>query len=104
MAIVNLTEFAKADLAGIFSYIAENSIDAADKFNNEIFGKFKLLAQNPNIGKKRDEIIINLRSFPHNKNIIFYFPIENGVEIFRVIHSSRDIETLFTDYFEGLDE
>ena len=27
--------------------------------------------------------------------LIFYYPIENGVEIVRLIHSSRDIAALF---------
>jgi toxin ParE1/3/4 len=104
MAIVNFSEFAKADLKSIFAYLAENDVDSADKLVDELLEKFKLLAENSGLGRKRDEFIVNLRSFPYKRYIIFYFPIENGVEIFRVIHSSRDIETLFTDYFEGLEE
>ncbi len=32
----------------------------------------------------------------------YYFPTENGVEIYRVFHGARNIEDSFEDYFEGL--
>lgn len=99
-----VSDEARENLNQIFHHIAENNIDAARKTIRELSGKFDLLAANPSLGRAQDRFILNLRSFPHKKYVIFYFPIENGVEIYRVVHSSRDIETIFTDYFEGLDE
>ena len=104
MVIVKITELAEADLDGIWDYIAENSVQAATQFLTELAQKFNLLAENPLLGKGRFEFIVNLRSFPHKKYFIFYFPIQNGVEIYRVLHSSRDVDIIFTDFFEGLDE
>jgi len=42
--------------------------------------------------------------FPFKKYHIYYFPIEDGVEIYRVLHGARDNEGEFEDYFEGLKE
>jgi len=62
-----------------------------------------MLAENPKIGREHDELFLNLRSFPYKDYVIFYFPIENGVEIYRVLHGARDIESLFEEFFEGLE-
>ena len=97
-----LTEPARRDLKDIWIYIAENNSNAADKFMREFARKFRLLANNPKIGRAHEELVLNLRSFPYRDYIIFYFPIENGVEIYRVLHGTRDIDSLFEDFFEGL--
>ncbi len=97
-----LTEPAKSDLKDIWTYIAENNPNAADKFMREFAKKFQLLADNPKIGRAHDEYILNLRSFPYKDYVIFYFPIDNSVEIYRVLHGARDIESLFEEFFEGL--
>lgn len=97
-----LNDPAKDDLRVIWTYFAEFSSHSADKIMAEFIEKFKLLGKNPNIGRRHDEIVVNLRSFPHKKYIIFYFETENGIEIYRVLHGTRDIENLFEDYFEGL--
>ncbi len=104
MPITNLSAFAEADLKEIWIYIGEKNPVSADKLVNELLEKFQLLAKTSGLGKKRDDLLINLRIFPHKKYLIFYFPIEGGVEIYRVLHSSRDINHLFSDYFKGLSE
>ena len=104
MAIVKITELAEADLDAIWDYLSENNVQVAKDFLAELTQKFDFLADNPLLGKGRFDFILNLRSFPHKKYLIFYFPIENGVEIYRVLHSSRSIDAIFTDFFEGLDE
>ena len=97
-----LNEFARSDLKNIWTYLAEFNPDAADKFLRELAKKFQLLAENPKLGHAHDEFILKLRSFPYKKYVIFYFPTETGVEIYRILHGARDIENLFEDYFEGL--
>ena len=64
--------------------------------------QFRFLAKNSKIGVAQDNFILNLRKFSHKKYIIFYFEIENGVEIYRVVHGARNIEAVFEDFFEGL--
>lgn len=97
-----LSQFAENDLEEIWSYINEDNSQAAGTLIKELLQKFRLLAENPNLGKSRAELFINLRSFPFKKYIIFYAPTENGIEIFRVIHSSRNIAGLFEEFFENL--
>jgi toxin ParE1/3/4 len=104
MANAKLSAFAASDIKEIFEYVAEDNPKAAEKLVKELLQKIRLLAENPQIGKSRDEIIIDLHSFPIKNYIIFYVPIEDGIEIYRVLHGSRNIEELFEDYFEGLKE
>jgi len=97
-----LSEPAKNDLKEIWFYISEHSPASADCLLRSFKEKFQLLADNPKLGKSRNEFIINLRSFPYKNYTIFYFPLQTGVEIHRVLHSARDFEDLFEDFFEGL--
>ncbi len=55
---------------------------------------------NPKIGRQRNDLILNLRQFPFKNHNIYYFPIENGVEIYRVLHSSRDNVQVFEDVID----
>jgi toxin ParE1/3/4 len=97
-----LTEPAKSDLKKIWSYIAEHNPSSADRALRTFKEKFQMLAENPKLGKSQNDFIINLCRFPFKEYVIFYFPTESGVEIYRVLHSSRNIEDLFENYFEGL--
>ena len=102
MSNYELAELAIADMKNIWSYFAQYSHDSANKFFREIAEKFQLLAENPKLGRSRDNYILGMRTFPHKDYLIFYFPIENGIEIYRVIHGKRDIDDLFDELIEGL--
>ena len=86
---------AEADLIEIWTYIAQDSLTRADKLLDEIDEKSQMLAQSPFIGKTRDELGPTIRSFPIGNYVLFYQPIEDGIEIIRVLHGARDIEALF---------
>lgn len=101
---LEIAQQARNDIKDIWTYIAELNQAAAEKLTAEFLKKFQMPADNPSVGKRHDEIIVNLKSFPHKKYVIFYFETENGVEIYRVLHGARDVENLFEDYFEGLKE
>ena len=36
-----------------------------------------------------------------SKHLVFYRPLENGIEVIRVLHGARDIESLFEAQEEG---
>lgn len=97
-----ISEQARTDIKEIWLYIAENDIDVANRIAKELSDKFDLLEANPQLGRKRNEFLIDLRSFPYKKYIIFYFEIEGGVEIFRVLHGSRNIEDLFDEIIDSI--
>lgn len=93
---------AGADLDDIWQYISERDEEAAEKFIRDLIGKFQLLAENKEIGKRQDDFIVEMRMFPFINYNIYYFTNDDGVEIYRVLHGRRNIEELFEDYFGGL--
>ncbi len=95
--ILQYSPFALADIKQNWEYLVEQGETVAVRLIKEIISKCGLLAQNPKVGRERNDLIINLRQFPFKKYNIYYFPIENGVEIYRVLHSSRDNVQVFDD-------
>lgn len=87
---------AEADLAEIWEYIARDSPLNADGLIHRIYQTCQdTLASNPTIGRTREELSPGLRSLVVQDYVMFYRPIEDGVEIIRVIHGRRDIRELF---------
>ncbi len=85
---------AQADLIDIWHYIGENNEAAADRILDDIDRKLTFLSNSPYIGRERIDLGSSLRSFPVGSFVIFYVPIENGIEVVRVLHGARDIENL----------
>jgi toxin ParE1/3/4 len=83
------------DLAEIWDYIADDSEGSADSFIDLLDRKIRALARRPGIGRAREELAEGLRSFPVGRYIIFYRAISKGIEIVRILHGARDLETLF---------
>ena len=104
MARFTLAPSARADLDEIWHYISEYNEEAANRFIRELARKFQLLADNQKIGRRQDDFIVEMRMFPFKKYHIYYFPTDEGVEIYRVLHSARDTEGEFEELFEGLRE
>lgn len=77
------------DLISIWCYIARDNPEAADKTLLELDEASEFLVTYPLAGKRRDEILPDLRSFPKNNYIIFYLPEEDGVSIVRILHAAR---------------
>jgi toxin ParE1/3/4 len=71
--------------------------ERAQQFVEMLDEKFSLLAENPYLGRTREEFAPGLRSFPAGRYLIFYRPIEEGIEVARVVSSSRDLPPLFED-------
>ena len=88
---------ARSDLKQIWHYIADDNRQRANVFLCTLDDKMKSLAQSPFVGRKRDELMPNLRSFPVGHYVIFYLPNRDGIEVVRVLHGARDIDTLFSE-------
>ncbi|MHC5726665.1 MAG: type II toxin-antitoxin system RelE/ParE family toxin [Nostoc sp.] len=94
--ICSFTVPASRDIESIIDLIADRSgLDAADRFLNKINGKCNNLAMFPSMGRKRSELLSSLRSFPVDDYLIFYRPIETGIEVLRVVNGYRDLDALF---------
>ena len=93
-----LTEPAIRDIEQIADYIArESGLAQADRFLAKLDAKFSKIAQFPNLGRQRNEILPALRSFPIDQYLILYIPANQDVDILRVVSGSRDLTALFTD-------
>jgi toxin ParE1/3/4 len=89
---------ASRDIENIIDYVADNSsFDAAERLLKKINKKCRNLANFPNMGRKRDELLTSLRSFPVDDYLIFYRQIEEGIEILRVVSGYRDLDALFDE-------
>ena len=91
------TQRAKADVLSIGRYIAEQSgsRSVALRFLDKIDAKLKFLARHPLAGEARPELASDVRSFPVGNYVIFYRPFEDGIEVLRILHGSRDIPRIF---------
>jgi toxin ParE1/3/4 len=90
-----VSDAARSDLDEIWFYIAQNNVEAADIFIRLIVSRFPKLAAMPQLGRQREELSARLRSFPVGRYVIFYRPMEKGIEIARVLHGARDFPPLF---------
>jgi toxin ParE1/3/4 len=87
---VRLSKQAKEDLDNIWEWVAENStVDAATRFVDSITDLFYTLWKHPGVGRRRDEIGPDARSFPTGNYIVYYRRRKGGIEISRVIHGPR---------------
>jgi toxin ParE1/3/4 len=88
---------AALDILDIWDHIAEDSPDAADRWVDQLDATFNLLATQPKMGRARHEISADLRSHPFRRYVIFYLPIKDGIDVVRVLHSARDVDTAFDE-------
>ena len=88
---------ARKDLAEIWLFIAQDDLDSADNFIELLVSRFPMLAKSPQMGRGRNELSDGVRSFPVDRYLIFYRLDAKGIEIVRVIHSGRDIDSLLSD-------
>lgn len=95
MSTVRVRPRARIDIGEIWDYIAEDSEDQSDAFVDRLDAKFKLLAQQPELGRMRDDLMTRLRSFPFERYVIFCRAITHGIEVVRVVHGARDVEAQF---------
>ena len=92
-----LSSPAKQDLRQIKDYLARYSFDSASRFLDAFEEKCRLLADFPEMGRSREELVPSLRSLPVDKYVIFYRTTKNGIQIERVLSVYRDFQELFSN-------
>jgi toxin ParE1/3/4 len=90
-----ITDPAERDLDEISDCIGGENPSAAIRLLRRLHEKFRLLATQPLMGERRPDLCESLRSFNAGSYVIFFQPIEDGVEIVRVLHGARNIRELF---------
>lgn len=95
MARVSRRPRAAADIVEIWDYIAEDSLEEADRWVDRLDEALQRLATQPLMGRARDELSAGLRSFPFGRYVVFYLPEPDGIDVVRVLHGSRDVDRAF---------
>ena len=97
MLAIVLTPRANADLEEIWMFIAADNPAQADDFIDLIDEKFQNLSRQPGLGRRREELVAGLRSFPVGRYVIFYLQVQDSLQIVRILHGARDVDAVFAD-------
>ncbi len=97
MSDPRISDQAMADLDEAWAYIARNNPKAADRLVDAVLAAARRHVQFPESGRSRDDISPGLRTFVVKPYVVFYRPIEDTIEVVRVLHGRRDIRRIMTD-------
>ena len=86
------TSRAELDLAEIWTYIARDNPDAADRVIRRIDERLRLLVADPTMGEPMEQHRRGLRATAVGNYVIYYSPTEDGIEVYRVLHAARQRE------------
>ena len=93
---------ADRDINNHFEYIAKDNLEAAMRYYEAAFCAFDVLLTNPHIGPVREFDNTELREVRiwlvkgFEKYLIFYRATDELVEILRVLHAARDIDSILS--------
>lgn len=92
---------ADQDLDEQAAYLAEEaSLELALRFYDAAAETFAFLARSPGVGElreSRDPALAGIRVWRisgFDKHLVFYRPIDGGIEVVRVIHGRRDLDSI----------
>jgi len=89
------SEEARQDIREIWLYIAEDSIDCADRLREEFEAAGELLAKHPGMGHTREDLTsLPVRFWTVGVYLVIYRPDTRPIEIVRILHGQRDIPTI----------
>ena len=91
-----LTPEARFDLPSIWTYIARDDSNAADRMIKQLEMSFHVLARFPRKGHKRDDVHTSepVLFWPVGSYVVVYRPEPKPVLIVRVFHGARDLDAL----------
>jgi toxin ParE1/3/4 len=95
MARITRSSPARADLREIWLHIARDNVDAADRLLDRLDQAVRLLAANPEMGERQDDLKRGLRRFVVGNYLLFYESIPGGIRVVRVLHGARRWEEEF---------
>lgn len=83
---------AAADLDAIWEYIAQDDVDAADRWIAKLFDAFDALARTPGMGHKREDLTsYPVLFWPAGAYLVIYRRKSGFIEIVAVTQGARDI-------------
>jgi antitoxin ParD1/3/4 len=98
MSSYQFTPQAVEDLFDIWSYIAGDDLDAANRVEDAIYVACAFLADSPLAGRIREDLTALPVRFwlvqPYRNHWIIYNPDSKPLQIIRIIHGARNISTI----------
>lgn len=92
------SDYVFCDLQNIYRYIRQDEEPVARRFLEAAYDSFEFLTDHPLIGRSRPEFAHSgLRSWRiqgFRNYLIFYRPQDDHIQIWRVLHGSRDLHQL----------
>lgn len=95
MARFTRTAQAEEDLIEIWTYVAADNVDAADRLLDRIDDVCGQLAENPRMAPLREDLSKELRALVVGRYLLLYRERSFGAEIVRVVHGARHLPDLF---------
>jgi len=90
-----IRSLAQSDLESTWLYTLEQwGVDQANIYLEAIMQRFDWLADNPLLGKQRDDIKKGYYYFPEGMHLVFYKIKNNQIEIIGVPHQNDHQESL----------
>lgn len=91
MADFKFTEKAEHDLEDIIDYTLQQWVPLQTyTYIDRLEAQGQLLADNPDLGVKRESLSEGLLSFPYESHILYYMKQPHGITITRVLHQNMD--------------
>lgn len=72
-----------------------NDLTAADNILLGIRTAADRYAIHPELGQLRSDLAPNVRCFVVKSIVVFYVPVNEGIEVLQVIHGARDVSQRF---------
>jgi toxin ParE1/3/4 len=91
------SDAAEREVEAIAAYIAQDNLDAALRWIDAVDRRLELVAQFPMVGRSRHEFSQGLRSINLGEYLIFFRPIEGGIEFVHILHGKRQVEDLMRE-------
>ena len=96
MTPVRLLAEARKDLDEIWSFVAADSVEQADRLVTRLLDVCdSTLATFPQSGRPRPELDVGLGSLSVGNYVVFYRFTEDAVQVVRILHGARDLSPLF---------
>jgi toxin ParE1/3/4 len=90
-----LTPLAQRDLDELWEYVANDNIEAATRVLDGLETSIRRLARNPGIGHVREDLADRRhRFFPVGNYLVVYRYPTHPLQVIRVLHASRDVQSL----------
>ena len=89
------------DVEELIDFLCDRIAEVAQRFVDAAEATFEFLAANREVGERcrfSDPRLEGIRVWPvegYRNHLVYFRPIDDGVQIVRVLHGARDVESLF---------